>query len=365
LRIVVTGGAGFIGSHVADALIEEGHAVTVIDDLSTGHVANLAGALRHHAELVEADITSPHAQRVVAAVRPEVVMLLAAQPSVKVSMRDPILDAHVNVSGLLSMLSTAAEAGSRKIIFATSGGTIYGDVNPVDLPVLESHGGQPNSFYGLTKKLGVDYLRLYYERHGLETVSLALGNVYGDRQDPLGEAGVVAIFLDRLRWRRPCVINGSGETTRDFVHVDDVADAFVRAIGRGAGLINIGTGRETSVATVYETLAGHFPEAGPPVHGPELDGEVARVSLDWSRARTRLGWAPTIDFEKGVARDPTNAREHPGEDASIPGQFGAGLGLAPAPARGHLPTVRRCLRGCLLLLRHPSAWCCGTAWPGE
>lgn len=301
MRFLVTGGAGFIGSHVTDTLVAEGHTVAVVDDMSTGRPANLAPALSSgRVELLEASVDSPKAHRWVTDFAPDVLMLLGAQPSVKISMTNPLLDARTNVMGLITMLDAAVAAGSRKVVFASSGGTIYGNVPPDTLPVPESYEGRPDSFYGITKKAAIDYLRVYGQQHGLEWVALALGNVFGPRQDPMGEAGVVAIFLERLRQALPCVINGSGDTTRDFVHVRDVARAFVRAAERGSGLINIGTGRETSVREVHAALAGYFPAAEPARHGPPLPGEVARISLDSARAREQLGWQAAMSFEDGV-----------------------------------------------------------------
>jgi UDP-glucose 4-epimerase len=301
MKVVVTGGAGFIGSHVTDVLLGDGHEVLVVDDLSTGRLGNLdAAAGNGLTDVVEADAAGPEARRAMAAFKPEAVLLLAAQSSVKVSMRDPVRDARDNVLGLVTVLEAACDLGVGKVVFATSGGTIYGQVREEELPIVESDRGRPDSFYGLTKRAGVEYLRLYHEHRGLDNVALALGNVYGPRQDPDGEAGVVAIFLDRLARGLPCVVNGDGATTRDYVHVHDVARAFVAAMERGTGLVNIGTGRETSTNDVYGALSRHFPQAGPAEHGPALPGEIRRVSLDAGRAREVLGWRARVDFQDGV-----------------------------------------------------------------
>jgi UDP-glucose 4-epimerase len=301
MKVLVTGGAGFIGSHVTDVLLGDGHQVMVIDDLSTGRIGNLdAAAGNGLSDFVEADVAGPEARRAMEAFKPEAVLLLAAQSSVKVSMSDPVRDARDNILGLAVVLEAACDLCVGKVVFATSGGTIYGEVSEDELPIAESDRGTPDSFYGLTKRAGVDYLRLYREHRGLDYVALALGNVYGPRQDPNGEAGVVAIFLDRLRRGLPCIVNGDGATTRDYVHVHDVARAFVAAMGRGSGLVNIGTAKQTSTLEVFAALARHFPKSGQAEHGPALPGEIRRVSLDPRLAREVLGWSARIDFQGGV-----------------------------------------------------------------
>ncbi|MGH9184188.1 MAG: NAD-dependent epimerase/dehydratase family protein, partial [Acidimicrobiales bacterium] len=259
MRALVTGGAGFIGSALVDRLLAEGHEVDVVDDLSTGSLSNLAQARAdpsHELRFHQVDIRDPEVAHLVARRRPEVVFHLAAQPDVRVSVAQPVLDAEVNVVGSLNVLEGARAGGARKVVFASSGGTIYGEVDPVDLPVRESHPKRPRSPYGVAKKAVGDYLGAYRELHGLDFTALALGNVYGPRQDPHGEAGVVAIFAARLLAGEPCTIFGDGGQTRDFVYVDDVVDAFVAAAGRGGGLVlNVGTGIETSVVELHRVLA--------------------------------------------------------------------------------------------------------------
>ncbi|MFX4294696.1 NAD-dependent epimerase/dehydratase family protein [Streptomyces bohaiensis] len=303
MRVLVTGGAGFIGSHVVDRLLVEGHRVSVVDDLSTGALHNLdrARALGFaEADLHALDIASEAAGEAIRSARPEVVVHLAAQPSVAVSMRDPLLDAHSNVTGLLRVLTAARDAGSRKVVFASSGGTIYGEPDPSTLPLTESAPLAPRSFYGLSKKYGAECVRLFAEEYGLDQVSLALGNVYGPRQNPQGEAGVIAIFAQRLLAGRDCVVFGDGLNTRDYVYVDDVADAFVRALDRGSGLINVGTGVETSVLDVHAALARETGTVSAPVHEPALAGEVRRISLGVGRAADALGWRPATPLADGV-----------------------------------------------------------------
>lgn len=304
MRVVVTGGAGFIGSHVVDHLLRAGHEVLIVDDLSTGRLSNLDHAFalsERPPSLVVADVRGEQAARAVTGFAADVILLLAAQMSVKVSMRDPLLDAHVNVVGLVKMLEAARGGGCRRAVLATSGGTIYGDVAEGSLPLRESQSRLPVSFYGLTKSVAISYLELYERYFGMSWVSLALGNVYGPRQDPAGEAGVVAIFADRLMSGLPCVVNGDGRTTRDYVHVSDVARAFAAAAERGHGLVNIGSGAESSVMDVHRALCAQLDVDAEPLHGPPLSGEVRRVVLDIRRAEEQLGWRPTIGLTEGVA----------------------------------------------------------------
>ncbi|HUB69881.1 MAG TPA: NAD-dependent epimerase/dehydratase family protein [Acidimicrobiales bacterium] len=303
LQALVTGGAGFIGSTLVDRLLAEGHTVDVVDDLSTGALANLAdaranGSGRFHFH--QLDIRSPDVVGLMARRKPEVVFHLAAQKDVRVSVNDPVLDADINIVGSLRVLEGARAAGARKFVFASSGGTIYGDTDK--LPIKESAPQLPLSPYGVAKKSFGDYLFAYRELHGLEYTSLALANVYGPRQDPHGEAGVVAIFAGRILAGEPCLIYGDGSQTRDYVYVDDVVDAFSRAATRGSGLLcNIGTGTETSVNDLYWTMArgAGFDQA--PIYAPARMGELQRSSLDPGRAAIHLGWKPWTTLDKGTA----------------------------------------------------------------
>lgn len=305
MRALVTGGAGFIGSNLVDRLLAEGHSVEVIDNLSSGRLANLADARAdrdHEFSFHQMDICDPTVTELIERRAPEVVFHLAAQIDVRVSVDDPVLDARINVIGLLNVLEGARRAGARKLVFASSGGTIYGDVDPEDLPVTESHEQRPVAPYGVTKKVGTDYLNAYRELHQLEYTSLALANVYGPRQDPHGEAGVVAIFAGKLLAGERCKVFGTGEQTRDYVYVDDVADAFVRAAERGSGLLcNIGTGVETSVNELYRTMARNAGVDQDPEYAPARTGELARSCLDASRAGLHLGWSPFTELDHGTA----------------------------------------------------------------
>jgi UDP-glucose 4-epimerase len=304
VRALVTGGAGFIGSTLVDRLLAEGHTVDVVDDLSSGSLANLAearGNRDHELKVHQVDIRDEGVVELIARRQPEVVFHLAAQVDVRVSVERPAHDASINVVGSVNVIEGAHRAGTRKVVFASSGGTIYGEPDPKDLPVKESHPLQPLSPYGIAKRVVTDYLHAYRELHALEYTSLALANVYGPRQDPHGEAGVVAIFAGRLLAGEACTIFGDGSQTRDFVYVDDVVDAFVRAAERGSGLLcNIGTGVETSVSHLYDTMADVAGVTAAAVRAPARPGELARSCLDPGRARLHLGWTPWTDLRTGT-----------------------------------------------------------------
>jgi UDP-glucose 4-epimerase len=302
-RALVTGGAGFIGSTLVDRLLAEGHTVDVVDNLSTGSLANLsearsAGTGRfnfHQLDVRSTDLVDLMSRR-----KPEVVFHLAAQADVRVSVADPVLDADINILGSLRALEGARQSGARKVVFASSGGTIYGDVER--LPIKESQAQKPLSPYGVAKKTVGDYLHVYRELYGLEYTALALANVYGPRQNLHGEAGVVAIFTGRLLAGEPCMIFGDGKQTRDFVFVDDVVDAFSRAGDRGSGLLcNVGTGVETSVNDLYAAMARNAGVKAPATYLAARAGELQRSSLDPSRAGMHLGWKPWTTIDKGTA----------------------------------------------------------------
>lgn len=303
--VLVTGGAGFIGSDLVDRLLAEGRRVVVVDDLSTGSLANLADARNAYEgrlEFQRLDITSPDLHQVVERHRPEVIHHLAAQMNVRVSVEDPFHDARVNVIGTISVLEAARRYGVRKVVFATSGGCIYGEPPVEDLPVDESYGGHSHSPYGASKRAGEEYLRTYRSLYGVEWTSLALSNVYGPRQDPAGEAGVVAIFTDRMLAGEPTVIYGSGQQTRDFVYVDDVVHAFVLAMERGDGeRFNIGTGERTSVDQLARALAAATGYQHEPIRADARPGELEHNALDCRKAAQQLGWKPWTTLEEGLA----------------------------------------------------------------
>ncbi|MBW3667737.1 MAG: GDP-mannose 4,6-dehydratase [Actinobacteria bacterium] len=303
MRALVTGGAGFIGSTLVDRLLAEGHAVDVVDDLSTGSLGNLAEARSDPSAdftFHRLDIRADSVVDLIERRRPQVVFHLAAQADVRVSVDRPVFDAEVNILGTLHVLEGARRAGAHKVVFAASGGTLYGEVDASDLPVRESHPYVPLSPYGVSKKAAIDYLTAYRELHEVEFTALALANVYGPRQDPHGEAGVVAIFAGRLLAGERCTVFGDGSQTRDFVYVDDVVDAFARSAERGGGLvINVGTGTETSVNQLYGTMAAAAGVDEPPVHAPARPGELMRSALDPGRASIHLGWKPWTTLEEG------------------------------------------------------------------
>ena len=302
---MVTGGAGFIGSTLVDRLLAEGHSVDVIDDLSTGSLANL-GAARASGDndlsFHRLDIRSPETVDLITRRAPEVIFHLAAQADVRRSVADPVFDADVNLIGTLRVLEGARAAGAQRVVFAASGGTLYGEPDVSELPLKESLPQRPLSPYGVSKKAVLDYLVAYRELHSLEFAALALANVYGPRQDPHGEAGVVAIFAERLLRGQTVTVFGDGEQTRDFVYVDDVVDGFVRAATKGGGLVcNIGTGRETSVNTLLREMATQAGVEFEPEYKPLRAGELARNCLDPSRAGIQLGWAPWTALGVGTS----------------------------------------------------------------
>ncbi len=300
MRILVTGGAGFIGSHVVDRMLADGHQVSIVDSLQRGSRDNVAAPLAGGVVFHEIDIRDPRLRDLIGSERPDVVMHLAAQVDVRVSVADPVLDADVNVGGSLNVIESARAAGARKVVVASSGGCIYGE--PTTLPVKETYRGTPESPYGISKRVLHDYLEFYRKTHDLDWTVLALANVYGPRQDPFGEAGVVSIFLGAMLEGREPVIYGDGKQSRDFVYVGDVADAFARAIGEGSGTVfNIGTATETTVLELWEAcarVAGYRADAR---FAPKRLGELERIALDWDRAKGKLGWRPTMDLAGGLA----------------------------------------------------------------
>jgi UDP-glucose 4-epimerase len=301
--VLVTGAAGFVGSHLCDRLLAEGRRVVGIDDLSSGKIANLAEARSYGKQFgfEHVDIRAEGLPSLFERHRPEVVMHLAAQASVSVSTRDPLFDADVNVLGTLNVLQSAVRSGTRKIVYAASGGTVYGE--PRRLPAKETGaaGSHPTSPYGLSKKAGGEYLLLFERLKAIEHTQLALANVYGPRQDPHGEAGVIAIWSERMLAGERCTINGDGNQTRDFVFVADTVDAFSRAVDRGSGrLINVGTGLETSVNHLYRMLGEICGHDEDPEFGPLPPGEVRRIALDPGLAELELGWKPWTHLEDGL-----------------------------------------------------------------
>ncbi|HEX6985741.1 MAG TPA: NAD-dependent epimerase/dehydratase family protein [Planctomycetaceae bacterium] len=310
MRVLVTGGAGFIGSHIVDQLRAAGHEPAVVDDLSSGSRENVpAGVPLYEVDIRDAD----RLRGVFDEVRPEAVCHQAAQLSVSRSVREPRFDAEINVLGLLSVFENAARVGARRIVFASSGGVLYGDVHT---PAAEDHPAAPISPYGVTKLAGEGYLRFFAREFGVQGVALRYSNVYGPRQSPHGEAGVVAIFCRKMLAGEPATVNGDGRYVRDYVFGPDVARANVAALTRDLGEpfvpLNIGTGRPTDVnqlaaevrRLVAERLAktGRPAEVPEPVHGPARPGDLRSNLVDASAARAALGWEPTVDLAEGLAR---------------------------------------------------------------
>jgi UDP-glucose 4-epimerase len=300
--ILVTGGAGFIGSHLCDRLLAEGHRVVAVDDLSTGRIANLGEARSYGGEFTffNMDIRADGLLSLFERHRPEVVMHLAAQASVSSSVEDPAMDASVNVLGLLNVMECSARTGARKVVYAASGGTLYGE--PRKLPIRETASGRPVSPYGISKKAGIEYLSFYERYRGVAYTAIALANVYGPRQDPNGEAGVISIFASKMLSGEAPTIHGDGNQTRDYVFVDDTVHAFSLAAERGDGrLVNVGTALETSVNGVFRLLADITAFTGEPAHGPARQGDLRRNALDPALAGEVLGWRPWTHLEDGLA----------------------------------------------------------------
>ncbi len=303
MRCLVTGGAGFIGSNLVDALLARGDEVTVVDDLSTGRLQNLDSALAAGAELVELDIRDAAPLAALAAERkPEVVFHLAAQIDVRKSLADPAFDAAINVGGTANVLDAARAAETGRVVFVSTGGAIYGEGEGQDLPLDESAPIAPMSAYGQSKFAGEGYLALYERLYGISSVALRLGNVYGPRQDPLGEAGVIAIFCGLLNSGGRPTVFGDGTQTRDYIYVGDVVSAALAAAGsQVSGPINIGTGRETTVLELVDALAAlGGGESFEPELAPERTGEVQRIALDAARAERELGWRAEVGLDEGL-----------------------------------------------------------------
>jgi len=303
MRTLVTGGAGFIGSNLVDALLARGDEVVVVDDLSTGRRENLDQALAAGATLVEADIRDREAlEELAGRERPEAVFHLAAQIDVRKSIADPAFDASINVGGTANVLEAARLAEARRIVFVSTGGAIYGEGEGKRLPLDERSAVEPFSAYGQSKFAAEGYLGLYERLYGLSGVSLRLGNVYGPRQDPLGEAGVIAIFCGRLRGGERPTVFGDGAQTRDYIYVGDVVTAVLAAAeSEATGPINVGTGIETDVLELARLL-GEL--GGAEDFEPELDpprtGEVQRISIDPGRAERELGWRAQTGLNDGL-----------------------------------------------------------------
>jgi UDP-glucose 4-epimerase len=294
VKILVTGGAGFIGSHIADRLILDKHEVWVLDDLSTGKKENI----NRQARFIEMDIAEPSLKDAMKGAEPETVFHCAAQIDVRKSIADPIADAKSNILGTINLMEACRSWKTRKVIYSSSGGTVYGNVERAateDFPML------PLSPYAVSKLTAENYLRCYSEWHGIKYTVLRYANVYGPRQNPFGEAGVVAIFSRNMLRGENAVLYGFGTMVRDYVYVGDVVDANVLSIQKGDGeILNIGTAKPTTVKELFDTIAGLLSFKGNPDMKPGRDGELKSNFLSYDRARRILGWGPKVSLKEGL-----------------------------------------------------------------
>ena len=297
MKILVTGGAGFIGSNIVDALVENGHDVVVVDNLYMGRLKNL----NPKAKFYLLDLQAAEISKLFALEKFDVVYHEAAQMDVRRSVENPVFDASVNVLGTLNILQNAVQTGVKKVIFASTGGAVYGEQDY--FPADEEHPTRPVSPYGITKLTVEKYLFFYKLTYGLEHVILRYANVYGPRQNPFGEAGVVAIFIEKMLTGGQPIINGDGKQTRDFVYVGDVVRANLLALEYpGSNTFNVGTGKETDVNTIFRELNKIIGQNLPEKHGPAKEGEQQRSVIDYSKIKNALGWKPEITLEEGLRK---------------------------------------------------------------
>ncbi|GJL53780.1 MAG: UDP-glucose 4-epimerase [Nitrospirales bacterium] len=297
MNVLVTGGAGFIGSHVVDRLVQEGYQVSVVDNLSSGKRKNV----NKKAKLYKMDIQSRSIDRVLRTQRPTAIIHLAAQMNVRLSTEDPTFDASVNILGTINLLEHATQHGVRKITFASSGGAIYGEQEV--FPASESHRTDPLSPYGISKLAGEKYLAYYAHEQGIRYVALRFGNVYGPRQEPEGEAGVIAIFTKKMLKGDQPIINGTGKQTRDFVYVDDVVESIMATLSPDIqGIYNVGTGQETTVNECYKHLKEFTKSDCKDLYGPAKKGEQLRSVLDVTKLREEFGWDAHVTLPEGLAQ---------------------------------------------------------------
>lgn len=296
MNVLVTGGAGFIGSHVVDRFVQEGHQVSVIDNLSTGKRKNV----NREAVLYKHDICSSRLDKIFKRERPVVIVHLAAQMNVRKSTEDPVFDANVNILGTINLLQLAVKYGVRKVVFASSGGAVYGEQH--QFPAPETHPTSPLSPYGISKLSCEYYLEYFRQMAGLGFAALRFGNVYGPRQNPEGEAGVIAIFTQQLLKGQQSLINGNGLQTRDYVYVRDVVEAVMIASDQQVnGIYNVGTGEEATVNDLFEQLKALTKVESKELHGPAKKGEQLRSVLDCSKLTEEASWEPTVTLAEGLA----------------------------------------------------------------
>lgn len=297
MKIIITGGAGFIGSNTVDGLIEAGYKVVVIDNLSTGKKENI----NNNAVFYQADIRDKGIKEIFSKEKPDMVIHNAAQISVRLSVDEPVLDADINILGSLNIIEAARINKVKKIIFASSGGTVYGEQK--FFPADETHPLNPISPYGVAKLAVENYLYYYYQSFGLEYIALRYANVYGSRQDPLGEAGVVAIFSKKILEGKAPIINGDGKQTRDYVYVGDVVEANLKALNSDfVGSLNIGTGIESKVLDLFKFLKETAVTDIEKIHGPAKKGEQRRSVLSYDKAKDIIGWVPKVKLGEGLSK---------------------------------------------------------------
>jgi len=313
LKILVTGGAGFIGSHVVDRLVQDGHELVILDDLTTGHVEHVNPKARFY----QMELDSPWLDELFRIEQPQAVIHQAAQASVRRSVEDPVYDGRVNVLGTIALLQASVRQRVSRFLLASTGGALYGDATVTPTP--EEYPTTPVSPYGASKLAAEGYLRTFNALHGLSYATLRYANVYGPRQDPHGEAGVVAIFTERLLTGEVARINGDGNQTRDFVYVADVADANARALSSSAtGAFNVGTGKETEINAIFELLKELTGNDQPAQRGPALSGEQRRSVVDSRRIHEAMGWAPRTELRDGLKATVDYFRSGRRQAAAVP-----------------------------------------------
>ena len=295
MKILVTGGAGFIASHIADAYIKLGHNVVIIDNLSSGNINNI----NKNAKFYNIDITNKNIIDIFEKEKFDIISHHAAQMNVRFSVENPIFDANINVLGSLNIYEAAIKTNVKKIIFASTGGAIYGE--EVEIPTPETANTQPCSPYGISKLTNEKFLYYYKKIYNLDYTILRYANVYGARQNPNGEAGVVAIFIKKLLLNEQPIINGDGFYTRDYIHISDVVKANLIALRKdSSGIYNVGTGIETTTNKVFQTIQNHMNKNFPEIHGEAKDGEQRKSCISIKKIKDKFGWTPTILFDDGI-----------------------------------------------------------------
>ena len=299
MKILVTGGAGFIGSNLVDRLVDLGHSVVIIDNLSTGFSRNINPKAKFYNE----DVRSNKISQIFEKEKPEMVFHLAAQMDVRISTREPIYDSEVNIGGTINLLENCVKYNVKKIIYSNTGGALYGDTKKEDIPVDENYPIMPLSQYGISKHPVEHYLYLYYHNYGLKYTSIRYPNVYGPRQNPKGEAGVIAIFTDNIINNQSPIIFGDGKQTRDYVYVKDIVNANILSLTKGENnCFNLGSEKETSVIEIFEMLKTFLDFKGNPKFKPERIGEVKNIALSNQKAKELLGWEAKYNLLEGIKK---------------------------------------------------------------